>query len=187
MPLFLKIEVEEYENSFGITDCTGVYSGSNTGGYGSINPRVDQVIESFIEVEPSGSKTPYPYKIFTTAKLPNTDSVSVEIFPSQIGMGDTLKSGKVKFKYTVITEDSAGKQKTHEAYAVAVFVNNITCCIDKLSPILDGNAFKDERQKEAIKLSNMLENVERLIGCGNYDSADKMISYMNAQCKCQGC
>jgi len=188
MALQTKIKVEELENSFLVYDCTGMYTGDNKGGYGGPNPRMDKVVANILEIEPPNSKMPYPISLDVLAYLPNKEGVAMEIYPSQVGQNGTkMESGKYKFRYITTTENSSGTQTTVTAYYTDVFVNDITCCIDNLSPILDGNISKDPRQKITAELSLILDGINNLIAHGNYDKADETIDYVKSQCKCQSC
>lgn len=180
-----KITVDEQESSFLVFDCTGNFAGDNTGGYGGPNPRKDQVTKNILEVTKPGSKI--PIELDVTDYLPNKDNIAMEVFPAMIGQtGSAMDSGKYNFKYITTTTTSKGS-KTVESYEVAVFVNSVKCCVDKLSPLIDGNASKDLRQQKILELSNLLEGIEKNIENGNYDKADSTIEYVKSQCKCQDC
>lgn len=188
MGLQTKITIEELENSFFVHDCTGMYTGDNKGGYGGPNPKIDRVVANILQIEPPNSKTPYPISLDVSSYLPNKDGIPMEIFPSQVDQtGQMMESGKYKFKYITTTENSAGQQTTVESYSVNVFTKDIACCIDKHADCLTANAFKDDKQKKIIELSNLLDGINYLVNSGNYDKADETIDYVKSQCKCQNC
>lgn len=188
MSLQLKIEVEELIKSFLIFDCTGNYSGDNKGGYGIPNTRKEDIQSYILFVQPPSATTQYPYSIDLTGKLPNTNKTGVEIFPSQVSEGkDYIESGKWKFRIDITSKVGTNGSKTVSFFHAEVFINNVSCCIDRKVSTLDGNAMHDDRQMKIIELSNLLESVYGNIDNGLYDEASKTIEYLNEQCKCTSC
>jgi hypothetical protein len=186
MAVQLKISTEERENSFVVYDCTGEWSGDNKGGYGGLNPKITDITKAISEIEPPKSSKPYPFSIDVTGDIPNKEGIGFEVFPSQVQL-QKITSGKWKFKYTVTMTGKGGSNITKTAYLTDVFINDITCCIDALSPALTANPFKSPKEVKILELSNLLENANGLVEAGSYDKADDIIDYMNGQCKCQNC
>lgn len=182
MSLQLKISVEECVNSFIVNDCTGAYSYDNKGGYGPLNKEISAITEAYLEFW-GPSDTEYSNKLNVLGELPNKDGFGVEILPYMVGNQDGIESGKWKIKYTEVY--ASGTYATTET---VVFTKNIECCIDKLTANgLNGDVFKDEKQKLIIELSNLLESVIKQKECGLYDTANKNIDYLKSHCKCCGC
>lgn len=186
MSIEVKISAEEKDSLILIKDCTGSFSPSNTGGYGTQTFTKDQVTDSFLEIEPPSSKEPYPFKIQTYPGFPNSLN-ELKVYPSSIG-AEEIESGKWKFKLTVVFTDKKGKETTVTANEVKVFIKNVSCCIDKMTANkLKPNALSDPKQRLVFELSNMLEGVKRQMKCGLYDKANETIEYLKSQCECCGC
>lgn len=189
MGLSLKIDVIEEKGSCTVLDCTGLFSYDNKGGYGVQNPRVEDVSSSFLEVfPPSLPKGSEPYKIDVLAYLPTISDVGFEVIPLKVGqVNGEMESGKWKFNLVIAGRDKKGKAFNYTASVVKIFTKSVECCVDKLSPHINSNILKDEKQKQATILNNLLEGVFRQIGCGLYDKADETIKYIKSQCQCCGC
>lgn len=186
MGLNVKISAQEQENSFYVYDCTGNYSSENKGGYGVQNPKMQDVIESFLYIQGPSDKEEYPWKIDVTGSLPNDDGIAYEVVPVEIGQTE-LESGKYKMKLVHFIKDRFGVIKDRTGYGVEVFINNIACCVDSKMPGVDQNAATDPNQKLVIELNAMLVGVKAQISEGLYDKANQTIDYMKQQCKCSGC
>lgn len=184
----LKISLEEKTNSFVIFECTGNYSGDNKGGYGPPNYKTSDIQESYLEIQPPSVTTDYPYKIITTGDLPNDESIGLEIQPSEVGQKkDEMESGLWKFKFTVVFLLKSGSTVTKTAYLSEVLTKSLECCISEHTGKLDKNAFKDPKQRAAIELSTLFQDVLYQIDTGRYDHANETIEYLKSQCQCQGC
>lgn len=189
MALTLQISATELKNSFVVYDCTGKFSSSNPGGYGVHNPDINHVQDAYLLIwSPNLPKGADPYKVKVYPDMPNKENLGYEVLPYMIGQQkNELESGKYKIKFVESGIDKSGVPFEKSALFVIVFVNNITCCIDKLIPKIGPDPFKDERQKKIIELSNLLESVCQQIKNELYDKADENIEYMKGQCKCSGC
>lgn len=185
MSLQPAIKAAEQKSSFYVYDCTGDFSGDNSGGFGGPNPKRDDVEKATLFIKPPKA-TEY-IEIDYTGDLPNKEGTPVEITPLLAKLScDSITSGKwsMKLEYQVRVK---GVLKTRTGYYVTVFVNDISCCIDNHIPSLNENCMNDEAQKTILKYSNLLEGAKKLIKKGLYDQADKTIDNLNSQCKCSGC
>jgi hypothetical protein len=106
--------------------------------------------------------------------------------PQEFGLRE-IESGEWKFRLTVTFENKNGSKTIKVAYCSSVFINAVTCCLDKNMPSINANAYKDEKQKLKIELSNLLESANKNIRCGLNGEANKIIEYLKAQCKCCNC
>jgi hypothetical protein len=188
MSLVIKLSAEEAKNSFVIYDCTGKYSSSNEGGYDYKNPRVSDIQEAYLEIKSPSSKTPVIVNVLN--KLPNENGDGFEIMPYMVSLGQAvpeIESGKWEIKAIFKGVDKKGADFVATGYLTKVFVNSITCCIDRHMKIVGKDAFKDEKQKKVLELSNLLETVNYQINCELYNEANTVIEYLKAQCKCCGC
>lgn len=188
MAVHLNISIQEEKNSIIVNDCTGTFSIKNTGGYGTQNLRIEDITDAYIEVQPPSATEKYPFKVVTFPEFPDKDFPAYEIMPNDVG-AEEIESGEWKFKMTVVfTDPKTGASSTKTAYATEVLTKNVECCIDKMtSGKLRINASNDPKQKLIIELSNLLEDVKKLIGCGQYGKANEVIEYLKSHCKCCGC
>lgn len=190
MGLELSISATEEINSFIIHDCTGKYTPDNEGGYGLPNVRIEDATDAFFEIRtPSLKESDEAIKIVVYPDLPSLDVSAYEILPSMLNFtNDEIESGEYKIKYTVLTTDKLGVNRTNVAYLTKVFTKTIECCIDKMTANkLTKGVFKDEKQKLVIELSNLLEDVKKQIDCELTKKANETIEYLKSQCKCCDC
>jgi len=189
MGLEIKISATEKEDYFLVFDCTGSYSGENKGGYGGANPHMSAVITSTLFVQGPSDTEEYPHRIDVTGALPNKEGIGFQVLPVLIGQTNSeLESGKYKLKLVHdVQSSSSAAMMEKTGTTTEVFVNNITCCIDKHSNEINENLHKDPRQKKVIELNLLLEGVNKQIDAGFYDKANETIDYMKLQCKCSSC
>jgi hypothetical protein len=123
-----------------------------------------------------------------TGALPNKGDIGYEVLPAHIGQSNAeLESGKYKIKTSYDVQTKTGGIINVEGFTTEVFVNNITCCIDKHSNEVNENLYKDPKQKKITELSLLLVGVNKQIENGLYDKANETIDYMKLQCKCSEC
>jgi len=186
MSLKLSISATELKSSFLINDCTGTYAFDNKCGFGIPNLRIEDIIESNLEIQPPSSASEYPISINVYPDFPNKEGDSYEVLPYMVGMQE-IESGEWKFKLVVVF-NKGGVKTTKTAYLTKVFVKTVECCIDKLtSGKLKVNAINDDKQKLILELSNLLEDVNYQIECGLNETANKNIEYLKSHCQCCGC
>ena len=155
-------------------------SGYNESGYGGPNPSADPNFGSFvssnIKVFPPGDTVgidfnPFPY-------LPNEDSTGIEITVTDLGL-TSMPIGVWKFVYTATT--STGD--TYETTCYAFNTCEVNCCID--SKVLAVDPLCDpERFAQIAHLERLLESANSAFCKGDYDKANKILSYVNEQCNC---
>lgn len=188
MSLQLQISAVEEGNSIIVYDCTGNYSHSNTGGYGGLNPKRDDVVEMYFDIKtPTWKEGQDPIRINVYPDLPNKEEFGYEILPSFLQMGDEIESGQYIIKATLVTEDKNGSKTTKTAVMVLFCVKSITCCVDKKVKDVRAGQFNDPKQQLIIELSNLLESLNYQVKCGNYGIANKDLEYLKSHCKCCGC
>jgi hypothetical protein len=189
MSLSLKISTSEHKNSFVVFDCTGNFSSSNTGGYGVKNPKITNVEEAFLDIYTPKQPFPsgIPFRINVFPDMPNDTEFGYEINPSDIGQENEIESGKYTIVFTVKGVYKNGVSFSRSTTYTTVFVNSITCCVDKEMKHVNKDAHKDEKQKKIIELNNLLQSVQNQIDCELFDTAAETIEYLKEQCKCCGC
>jgi hypothetical protein len=185
MGLITKISAKEFSNSFAVYDCTGAYaSGSNTGGWGIPNPKIENVTEDYIEVYPPNTTSPYKINLYDT--FPTTDcQLGYEITPSMVG-NTYIVSGQWKIVRTTVGTDNNGISYTKKAVCLVVFTQSARCCVDKMLKNVTYDSFKDKKKKLALELDALLNSIERTKDCLP-TGANDILEFINLQCQCCGC
>lgn len=189
MSLALKITAEEEKNSFIVYDCTKIYRFDNLCGWNAPNPDVKKITKSTILIwPPNFSRENTPYEIDVTGKFPNDGFLGIEILPYQIGQANNqLDSGEYRIKLEITGLDKKGIEYNTSATINRVFVNNVTCCIDKQQKYVNKDAHKDKKQQVIIELNELLESANYAIKCELYEQASEIIELLKTQCVCNGC
>lgn len=207
MGLQLSISVVEETDSFIVNDCTGVFSSENKGGWGSLNPQIKDIETAVLEITPPYDANPFldisspnppapnadtfqppAYTIDVFPDFPNEEGNGFEVLPYMVGQSDNfLESGKWKIKLIITGKDKQGRPYTKSAIFEIVFVNSVTCCIDKLGSLVNKDALKDKKQQVIIELENMLESVCYAVEKELLDQADGIIRFLKEQCRCCAC
>lgn len=186
----MKISVTETLEALFLQDCTGLFSGENKGGYGIPNERLEDMTDSYIDVQPPSATTKYPFRINTFKDgYPAKDAFGYEILPYMVGStNNEFESGEWKFKQTVVFTKGT-KVTTKTAYLSEILIKSIECCVDKATKgkLQGGDIFSDPKKKLVIELSNLLEDSLRNKKCGQTESAKKTIDLLKEHCNCCGC
>ena len=70
---------------------------------------------------------------------------------------------------------------------IDVFMNDVTCCVDKQTDKLNKHSFEDNKSRAIIELGVLLESACKSKKCGKYNEADETIRFLNGQCVCVTC
>lgn len=185
MSLSINISASEEKNSLNVFDCTGLYSPNNKGGYGVYNPQIKDVETAVLEITKASTGEKFTVDVFPY--LPTTTDVGFEVLPHQLGSSNgEIESDVYSIKMTV-TGTYKGKSFSYFGIIKKVLTKSVECCVDKWTKLIDKNVFKDDKQKKAIELNNLLESLCYQIDCELYDEASKTIEYLKVQCQCCGC
>lgn len=189
MSFKIQINAEELKNSFLVNDCTGIYRFDNLEGWNSPNPDIRKITKSTLSVWPPNiSVTAQPFTIDLTGTFPNVDNNDVEVLPYQVGaVNNQLESGLYKIRLDIEGTDKKGNTYTEFSVINRVFINNVTCCIDKGQKIVNKDAFKDSKQQAQIEMNNFLESANYAIKCELYEQASEIIELLKSLCTCNGC
>lgn len=185
MSLSVKTSSTEETTSLNVFDCTGLFGPNNNGGYGVHNPGVKDVTAAVLEVKRDYTGEVYTIDVYP--HLPNTNKVGFEVPAIKLGSKDgKIESGVYTIKLIV---SGVHKGKNFSAFSIEkkVLTKAVECCVDDWTKIIDKNVFKDDKQKKALELNNLLESLCYQIDCELYDEASKTIEYLKLQCQCCGC
>jgi hypothetical protein len=186
MALQLKINIEEKENSFVVVDLTGKYRYDNLTGWGPATAEVKNISKATLSIWKPGATQPKDVDV--TGDFPNKECIDIEILPYMAGLtGSVLVSGKYKVKLTVEGTDCKGATYSKSATVEKVFVNDVTCCLDKLQKRVNRDAYQEKLQQNIIILSNLLESANYAICKGLTEQASEIVELLKSQCSCVDC
>lgn len=182
MSLQLKISATEQKNSFIVMDCTGKYSGSNTGGLGIPNIQVTDIETAILTIITPKQDS---FDIDVNPDFPNGEGIGYEVLPYMISMKE-IESGEYKIKLTITGTDKKGKSFTKTAVCKAIFTNTVFCCVDKL---ISKNVGTENvlKRKEMVELNASITAISYAIRCEKNAQAVKAIDLLKAQCECCNC
>jgi hypothetical protein len=183
MGLILKFTALEQPNSFILNDCTGKYTSSSPSGWGGLNPRIEDVLQSYFEITPPYlSPGVQPIVVDTFPDFPNSQGYGYEIMPYMVQNAEgKIESGLWKIKW-IVKGNSKGQDFTATATFVVVFRNEIACCVDKHKVKLDKNISTDDVQKKIVEMANLMDATDWAICEGLLDAANKNIEYLKLNC-----
>ena len=179
MGLVTSISTSEQKQSFIIDDCTGEYKSTNPTGWGGLNPRIEDVTESYFEIiDPNGKK----YTVNVFPDFPNKDGFGMEIMPYMLDSAKgVIESGLYRIKW-IVKGISKGLEFNVTANHVAVFKNDVFCCVDKHTVKLDKNIATSPEQKQIVEMKNIMKATEYAIEEGMFETANKNIEYLKLNC-----
>ncbi len=179
MGLVTSISTSEQPKSFIIDDCTGEYKSTNPTGWGGLNPRIEDVTESYFEIiTPKNEK----YTVDVYLNFPNQEGFGYEIMPYMIKNAQgVIESGLYKIKW-IVKGIARGQEFEVTANHVAVFKNDIFCCVDKHTIKLDKNIATSPEQKTIVEMKNIMQATNYAIEEGMFETANKNIEYLKLNC-----
>jgi hypothetical protein len=187
--LQLYISAKEDKDKIVVYECTGKYSGSNSGGWGKPNYELSMVTKAQFEVYPPQVTTPIIIQIFPEFPTDDKD-IGYELPVSFFSM-TKVESGTWKIGMRVFGTDS--KAVAFERYTEMrfIFTKTAECCVDKLlssTANVPVTVFtKDDKKKVASELHTILEKALWAKECNKYDVAQNLLKYITLQCECPGC
>lgn len=179
MGLVTSISTNEQPKSFLINDCTGEYKSTNPTGWGGLNPRIEDVTESYFEII-TPKKEKCTVNVFPD--FPNSSGYSMEILPYMVNNPEgIIESGLWKINW-VVKGVSKGLPFYVVANHVAVFKDNVFCCVDKHTIKLDKNISTSPEQKAIVEMKNIMQATNYAIEKGMFETANKNIEYLKLNC-----
>jgi len=128
MALELNFELYTRRNSTQLVfeELTGVYSSSNTSGWGSPNDSLSSVSSWVVSITTPSSTTPY---VFTDpSNLPSNSNGTIIITPTQLGYTTGLISdGIYEVEYEVVTTNG-----TYRKVLRFPIFSNVECCVKRM-------------------------------------------------------
>ena len=173
--------VESSKDSIFLFDNTGVFDvDNNPEGYGAPNALVTDFDQAVVEITPPDVETPIIIDVFPV--LPNINDVGFEVLPVDVGL-ETIVSGKWLFKY-IITDVDTDPDTIVSIENCEILFDEVKCCVRKFAAQLDTDDFKSEATQRALDFELLLENAQWAACCGQLIQAERIVKYLDSQCKC---
>lgn len=166
------------------TETTGVYSGSNTGGYGAPNTSLGTIVSAVLTVtDPDGEE--YTIDLFNT--FPTTDDdYEYTIDLADLGDRDEIEDGYWQFSYTV----NDGSTNYTGTYAT-VFTCSINCCLKNMLVNLrlsDCDSCTDiYSYEEYVKVLALRDSLHDAATCGDTEYIDDTLELLQRMCNRTTC
>jgi hypothetical protein len=180
----IKFSVQFKNKAMFLFDETGKYKfPDNKNGWGKATIDYSEVTQSLINIFLPESET--PKSVDVTGKIPSATVDGVEITPSQIGL-EKFPSGVYRIDYIVYSEKDGQAGTT---YKTEIFLNieDIKCCIEKSKLEVDLTDVKSEKAQKVIEAQALLENAIFAYEHCRYSDVNKIVKYLELQCKCKCC
>jgi hypothetical protein len=168
-----------------ITDNTGAFSFSNTGGYGAPNPELDSVTGATLHIVMSNGII-YDIDVFST-QFPNNVNGSITLGPSQLPNG--LVDGLAQVTL-VLTGVNFGVPWRAEKVFTLYITATVACCVSKLGANITSweNCCENSAARNFVKAYNMLVNINYLAKeCCFFAKADEVLKQLQLFCKSNNC
>lgn len=175
--------------SLDIKETSGVYSGSNTGGWGAPNSDIADAETATIEITlPGASVALTPIDAYPT--LPNTTSVVFTIANTDLGLTATteLPVGIYTIKY-LVTRTTA----TAFSYEVTCYVlidGQLSRCLDRMIAAMSiedcecGGEAGNFTNSKVTQLRNLLQGARDNACCSKIDKSRAVVDYIKDICDC---
>jgi hypothetical protein len=190
MALVLKINacVKTACTELTITELTGAYSITNTGGYGTPNMEIVPTVKYAVLTITSPSLQVYNIDLFATGYFPNTTPALEYVIPmSQLGNRTFIEDGQWTFLYTV-TNGSTEIYTTTRSY---IFTCNTECCVaELLSNIEDVDCNCEDTTDQImnyLKAKAFLDSLKYAAYCGNTSAYTKLKNILDKICAKTSC
>lgn len=175
-------------STFTLTELTGLYSATNTGGWGTPNPATGTITSAVIQVtSPSGSIT--TINLITNGFPSSNTSFSYDITNSALGTTSTLEDGAWKF-FLFYSDGSNDYQKVHNY----LFYCNTACCVNKMLNNIEieecdccNNSKSIKDYLKAKVFLDVLKNAAKCFQVDNFTSIKKILDKICVNVGCKTC
>jgi len=169
-------------------ETTGFYSTANTGGWGTPNINLSDVLTATLTITPYNSTSTYNLNLLATTLFPtDNSSFTYDIPLSSIGNPSNIVDGKWLFVYT-ITDGTNTYTKSIYKY----FYCNSECCVTSMLPDIDTcDCCKETSEyKNYILAWTQLQSLKKAAACGdetNFTAIKKIIDKLCLNSGCKTC
>lgn len=173
-----------------LTETTGAYSATNTGGWGSPNATTGSITTALLQVtSPSGGV--YTINILSAGLPSSNPSFDYDIANSSLGNITSIEDGKWTF-FLYYTDGTTIYQRVKNFF----FYCNSECCVQQLLAnieIEDCNCCEQEQKDKIdnyIKAKTFLEALKNAARCNqesNFDSIQEILAKLCRNSNCNSC
>lgn len=168
------------------TESTGIYSISNTTGWGTPNELISDATSAILTIT-NTENISYNIDLFTLGLFPSSsNSVTYTIPLALYGNPSSITDGQWYFKYTVITSTT-----TYVTEKYYYFTCNSENCVNNMIPTEICDSCKDNTDYDNyIKAWSFLKSLEKAAQCGNvtlFNSIKKIIDKLCKNSNCKTC
>jgi hypothetical protein len=186
-----RIKGKELTTGIVVKDTSGMKTGDNPGGYGGTNITANYTKKAKLFITPITDELPESAPIDVTSVMGENDGEYL-VYPWQIvSSWKTIPSQKYKIRYVVTATGDDGISRDYEAYIYFVTYLQVQCCIDtntgKTANVKFDSLFKDEPSRTLAEMSVLINRAKDLIGCGNLDLAERIVTDIRQHCNCINC
>jgi len=169
--------------SFNVTDETGIYSASNSGGYGTPNFAISDAIDSRLVVTLPDTTT---VTITTYPSFPDdTGLVIVTVTAAQLGVTE-LADGIYTITYQVDFNNSNNQTVQKTVTKAITFLAQVGCCVHKLiAKVAETDCTCESTIYKNASLSNLL--LKSLCGCTDITKTTNILARLNKLCNSLNC
>ena len=190
MALSLKICVTQPDcKTIEITEVTGEYSVTNTGGWGVPNPTIADALTATISIEKRKEDGTYENAVVIDAfpTLPNITETAFAItgFDYSGAVDSTFADGVYKITYEVTGDDGAAFTASVEK--IVPLYCNIKCCYQKLGVKAAKENCGSELKEKFDEMTPLMFTLNSAKECGNVISLQNQIDYLTKLCAKCGC
>lgn len=173
-----------------ITETTGAYSATNTGGWGSPNATTGSITTALLQVTPP-TGGPYTIDLLTEGFPSSNPSFEYDIPNSSIGSPTTIADGKWTF-FLYYTDGTNVYQKVRNY----LFYCNTECCVQELLADIEVSDCDCCKQEDIDKINNYtkaktfleaLKNAARCFQVSNFESIQSVLTKLCKNSNCKNC
>lgn len=177
-----------------VSETTGTYSTSNTGGYNSPNPQTISATSYVLTItDPNGDT--YTVDLFATTLFPTEDdSIEYTIAASTIGGRTVFEDGLWQFSWTIAGNLPADPEPIPYSYtgnSASYFTCNSECCVSELLAKVNLDDCccdsSNDYVEDYLKAKVLLAGLKNAAFCGKTSYFTKIKNTLNKICSKTSC
>lgn len=177
-------------DTFTLTELTGVYSSTNTGGWGAPNALTSDITVAILQVTSPGGSVYTINLLSPVSGFPSANpSFDYDLLPGDLGGMTNAADGHWQFFLYYRTAAGTVYQKTKNY----LFYCNSECCVQELLADIDiscdscDNDDKIENYTKASAFLAGLKNAARCFQTSNFDSIQAILTKLCKNSTCKSC
>lgn len=170
-------------SEFNFTETTGLYSATNTGGWGTPNADIGDIVTALLQVTgPDG--TPYTINLLTESFPSSNSSFSYEFLTSVVG---DYEDGAWQFLLYYVDDSGTVYQKKHNY----LFYCNTACCVETMLANIEvgecDNCNDIAKIDTYLKVKVFLDTLKYAAKCYQVSNFTSIKSILDKLCVNSGC